>query len=52
MESERVEHVARNVLYVRSFHFLIGAEGDFHAFGFRDGNQGGLTRYGGAHVPE
>jgi hypothetical protein len=49
---ESAKRVSRNILYLRSFHFPIGAEGDFNAFGFGDVDQCGLIRYGVTHVPE
>ena len=50
MEPETVKRVSRNVLYVRSLHFLVGAERDFDAFGFGDGEQRCSVRHGVAHV--
>ena len=52
MKPESAKYVSRNVLYLRSFHFPIGAESDLSAFGFRDVDQCGLVRYGVTHVPE
>ena len=52
VQSEIVEHIARNVLYVRSFHLSVGAQGDFHALGFGEGDQGGAAGRGLAHALE